>query len=1184
MASKFILLECNRLRANLNYKNIDEAQDIYKNSWVNNVNSYGIVCNPGDVITCESSAINTIGASSDTLEFLAQPNPNGYIDNQVKINFDYYLNDSGTYGIKLPLLRTQNAFRYDNEINLFYPYDTSIGAVATDILSVRNRFIGDVHLNLGAANEPPSTAPINLEFVLPQTNLVYQIELDKANVGSGYRIFGKYSVVNPATDPTGNSMIIKVLEVIAEGATSGIPTKIEINQAGFSYAGGQGYIISNAVDGLSNPTTTQQFSINAYSNNFFVSRNGFGPDGARYYFAEPSYTGVGLVPYAGMPLNVGFTNNDQADPNWKTRTTQVKLEVPEGLNTPDNIGTILTQQLHRPTIYDNTTADKYINYEFFKMFSLVNDESVIVQPSLLKTPTYQPVPTNGHQTGIMKQAEGKPTLYPNTPAGARAIYYNKICYRFPKKVESLSVFNTWYYGLNNDDANNEINSGDQQVLNIGDFGNQEIGNLGLATTLMVEPTSVAENGLVQYPKYGLIGTNLYFMESVLEKLAIAFRTGEEVFTDLTQPYNDAVFNDPTNYAMNLDVGRYIDSHSTAYPLYENGGDIPQYQRNCFKTGIRRAAEDPTTEHDSIRAVDEGAPYTPCLGNIPMRNNIYYNSGADNDGQQLPQLIIQSRYSDEYQFIGENTDPTNPNFARFQEFHNLCIAQAADPNKFSTTNPNIEPTFIGSYSDDLDLDKILNQGSLLAMAKKYDLAVVPYWPPIFSKPNFVKHGVGEGRPFIAFVSRYELSGTPNFNNTTLAGETYGIDSRNFKYGERLGFDPSTIRQPAMLFYNTSYADPAQIATQSEAYPPVAFLGAVNPNIAFDPSLSRFTISGLNTPMTIGNGLPTDDQFNLDPTGNPEQQCYNLNAIGQIGNYINNFTSGQPPIFINSINMRQNESSIIDSYSGLSISSIILTREDGIEITLLSNGKFSQNYAAIIGADPDNFDYDYPADILNNTLLGKMGFEIQQLLPTFGSTFAKFENPLAFEATPGTFLDKLQRVCKPMTTGADINSAEYQPASTNSLDMPLYDIGTNIGLASRPAVEQGTITAQNLPTKLDYPYLLIYSSIIQGGTNTEYFGGVDGKSKIPVIGYITRNYNQGDFFYSLEQSFNYTCTKSFTLTEIKTEIRLPDGSRPRLQPHNSVIYKITKPMEIPEPFAIPAIKSPSRRKKETIEDDK
>jgi hypothetical protein len=334
-----------------------------------------------------------------------------------------------------------------------------------------------------------------------------------------------------------------------------------------------------------------------------------------------------------------------------------------------------------------------------------------------------------------------------------------------------------------------------------------------------------------------------------------------------------------------------------------------------------------------------------------------------------------------------------------------------------------------------------------------------------------------------------------------------------------------------------------------------MGAVNPSINFSPSLSRFQIQGLNTPMTIGNGLPTDNQFDLDATGNPEQQCYNCNTTGQIASMNDGTFAPQ---------VRQMSTRFIDSYSGLGILSINLLDSLGDIITLNKSGNFGGDYSKKTGIlDPTQ----YPSNILEGTLLGKMGFKIGQLLPEYGSVFANYKDPVVFLSNVQnenfqTYLNRLDEVLSPMTTGAVIDSPEYQPTETNQQDMPLYGIGTNMGLQSRPAVVQASLTAQDLPTKLDYPYLLIYSSIIQGGTDTQYFGGLDGKSKLPCVGYITRNYNNGDFFYSLEQSFNYTCTKSFTLTEIKTEIRLPDGSRPRLQPHNSVIYKITKPMDLPE----------------------
>ena len=224
------------------------------------------------------------------------------------------------------------------------------------------------------------------------------------------------------------------------------------------------------------------------------------------------------------------------------------------------------------------------------------------------------------------------------------------------------------------------------------------------------------------------------------------------------------------------------------------------------------------------------------------------------------------------------------------------------------------------------------------------------------------------------------------------------------------------------------------------------------------------------------------------------------------------------------------------------------------------------------------FKYPRDILQDTLFGKMGFNIDQLMPEFGSTQAFFINPLSFETSATTFFDKYATSPSPQITAAYISSAEYQPTSTNRLDMPLYGIGTNGGLASAPAVQQANIAAQDLPNKLDYPYLLIYSSIIAGGTNTEYYGGSDGKSKLPCVGYITRNYNSGDFFYGMEQSFSYTATKTFTLTEIETEIRLPDGTRPRLNTHNSVIYKITKPLIIPGNNILP------NNKKDAKDDDR
>ena len=88
----------------------------------------------------------------------------------------------------------------------------------------------------------------------------------------------------------------------------------------------------------------------------------------------------------------------------------------------------------------------------------------------------------------------------------------------------------------------------------------------------------------------------------------------------------------------------------------------------------------------------------------------------------------------------------------------------------------------------------------------------------------------------------------------------------------------------------------------------------------------------------------------------------------------------------------------------------------------------------------------------------------------------------------------------------------------------------------------------------------------------------------MSFVTRNYNSGDFFYGLESSFSYTANKTFLLTDVTTDIRLPDGSRPRLQPHNSVIYKITKPdTSMPVAPQVPP-PQPVKKSKQDIQNDK
>lgn len=1195
MASKFVLLECNRLRASLNYKNIDEEEDQFKNEWVNNVNSYGIVVNPGDVITCESSAINTVGASDTTIEFLQKENKNGYLDNQCQIEFGFYVCDAGANLVKLPLINTRSSLGPTPTPTP--EYKAVIGGNTSFQYNVRNRMIGE---NYFEQNYNPFQAFADIIFqnaiIMPQNQLVYNISLSKvaAQIGYGYRVDGIYNVIDP-TGTGGTNMRIKVLEIVNEPNKPGIPSQIEIFDAGDDYVSSAVYEIGNASDGGTNPhgSPYQHFQLHSYLNPNFRSKYVFGPSGKRYYFPKTNWTGPYQIPYEGMPSNDGFGDMElNLNPDYEIRSTTVNLEVPVGLNTPDNIGAILTDQLQKGKIAKPSDDLDFINYDKYTVESVdFQDVDVLIKPPIVESPCYKAMPSNGQ--GLVE----KLSVSSNTFSGCRQLYYNKIGYLDPYKLKGLYKFNQWYYGKNNFDPVNQINTGSNQVQNIGDFLDQEIGNLGLFTSLMVNlPTETETIGghpqdFIKYPKNGIILTNIYFNKENLKAISEGFRICEEYYDDLTQKYQTPL--DKTKLAVNMDIGRYVDALSQSYPIKGSPiypGKQSTGQRARFKTPIERWSNtgQPPAGTD-VAFVDEGqtsgtqiAPPTPqvggCKGNIPLRSRIYDDQKKDNDGQQLSQLIVRSRFDPTlyYDPVADNQPGATPDDNIFQKLYSIVSTQGTvNQNYYQNTDP-ISDHFINSFNDVSDNNKKLKTDDLIKMAEQYDLAVIPIFPK--NDPTDPFNPNQENKPFIGFFSRYEL-GYGNIDNDTLAGtdQRWAIDSRNCPYGIQLGYDPSPIRNPQAIFYNTNFsAKPIELSSGTDVYNPVAFMGAVNPSINFSPSLSRFQFSGLNTPMTIGNGLPTNNQANLEATGNPEQQCYNVNANGQIADIQNsiNFNSAnesQPPDEFRqfAIGVPQVSTRFVDSYSGLGILKINLLNELGEVISLDKSGIFGGQYSQATGiTDPTK----YPGDILDGTLLGKMGFKIEQLLPQFGSVFANFKDPVVFLSNVQnqnfqTYLDKIDQTITPMTSGVVIDSPEYQPTETNSVDMPLYGIGTNMGLQARPAVVQAAITAQELPTKLDYPYLLIYSSIIQGGTDTQYYGGLDGKSKLPCVGYITRNYNNGDFFYSLEQSFNYTANKSFTLTEIKTEIRLPDGSRPRLQPHNSVIYKITKPMVVPEPLMLP-----------------
>lgn len=511
-------------------------------------------------------------------------------------------------------------------------------------------------------------------------------------------------------------------------------------------------------------------------------------------------------------------------------------------------------------------------------------------------------------------------------------------------------------------------------------------------------------------------------------------------------------------------------------------------------------------------------------------------------------------------------PPQPMFWLDQPFGTVTLNQQALNITIRIVTPEEQRFFNGTWTDDGSTIRDMDYAE--SLAKKYDLAVVPMFQPVLEQGRRCAgyhqtqdYEYQDEVPLIAFISNYELDMMEfsDFDTENLANPNnkWEIDSWNFNEGVQLGFDPSFTRNEAIAVCNINIGNFG--ATNKTSYENILMVGAVDPQINFDPSLSRFEFTGLNTPIFLGNGLASNLPQNLTATEAPEQQIFIVNQKGQIypcrPKLIGQFMSGTTvsvsgrdvtnfsPVY-NQFTTTQKPSTIMDSQCGIAIESLILYDTLG-------------NKTEINEEDYDKF---------SGTLFSKLGFDLDQILIPIGSEQSFFTNNFTFQRKY-TYKQSYNNIIKPLTTGTLISSSEIQSLSVNQLSMPMFDLGIDqIVKEIKPDATQGSITAFGLPTKLDYPYLVVYSDINGGSSNTEFFGGIDSQSMIPAVAYIYRNENNGDFFYGLESDITFTCVKDYVITEVDIDIRLPDGKRPRLSKHSAVIFKITKPLQVPYPNLI------------------
>ena len=137
------------------------------------------------------------------------------------------------------------------------------------------------------------------------------------------------------------------------------------------------------------------------------------------------------------------------------------------------------------------------------------------------------------------------------------------------------------------------------------------------------------------------------------------------------------------------------------------------------------------------------------------------------------------------------------------------------------------------------------------------------------------------------------------------------------------------------------------------------------------------------------------------------------------------------------------------------------------------------------------------------------------------------------------------------------------------LTMFSLGGNsFSNESVATVDSDSLIANNLPSKFNYSYLVIYSDIV--GQTSNFITGSDLQITTPAIGYMTRNYSSADFMYSFDSDFNYISDRSFLLNNFNVEIRQPNGKLANIENNSTIIFKIVKNVRPILPIPQPVMK--------------
>jgi len=361
---------------------------------------------------------------------------------------------------------------------------------------------------------------------------------------------------------------------------------------------------------------------------------------------------------------------------------------------------------------------------------------------------------------------------------------------------------------------------------------------------------------------------------------------------------------------------------------------------------------------------------------------------------------------------------------------------------------------------------------------------------------------------------------------------------------------------------------------EYYMPYISVGSNDASIFFDTTLSRFSLRKFHTPIKKGNGsfaVPL-----LVQESSPEQ---NIIAWQERGAHLSSRRYAGP------------DNGTPDSGPGTNKWNTIVARVIG-EPSLSAQAGIGIVGIGIICTNGNILEdrkvfplSTFKSLYFNNTLLSKVGFEFEQLLPKYGRPQNQFNRGNANKylgfGSGTNVLKKMENFVSPFTTNAYVSAAITIGLSRLTKPTPIdgsitpdwiFAPAENLGgtisaVAVNTNATSDELVALNLPRKLDGSYLVVYSNIVRAPM---YYGGFGSHGRLPCIGYLLKNYSSGDYFYSFQSTIEYIAEIDYVLTDILVDIRNPDSSPARIGPENSLMFKIQKRQ------AMPALPPPPKEK--------